>query len=58
MVQGVLVSGAMMSGAMVSCVMVCGNHETESVAGNEDLGVGNWELGLVVKLRCYRIGQW
>ncbi len=57
MVKDVLVSDAMMSGAMVSCVMVCGNHETESVAGNEDLGVGNLPLGFV-KLRFHRIGQW
>ena len=53
MVKGVMVSRVMMSGAMVSCAMVSGalNHCAESVAGNEDLGVGNWELRLVVKLR-------
>ena len=62
--KGVMVSWVMMSGAMVSCAMVSGalsaalNHEPESIPGNEDLGVRNWELGLVVKLRCYRIGQW
>ena len=60
MVKGVMVSAVMMSDAMVSCALVSGalNRWAESVAGNEDLGVGNWELGLVVKLRCYRIGQW
>ena len=60
MVKGVLVIGVMMSGAMVSCALVSGalNRWAESVAGNEDLGVGNGEVRLVVKLRCYRIGQW
>ena len=48
-------SGAVVSWAMVSGVL---NHWAESVAGNEDVRVGNWALGLVVKLRCYRIGQW
>ena len=42
------------------CYMVSGAlyHLAERVAGIENLGVWNWELGLVAKLRCYKIGQW
>ena len=63
-VKGVMVSGVMMSGAIVSCAMVSDalsgalDHWPESVPGNKDLGIGSWELGLVAKLICYRIGQW
>ena len=63
-VKGVMVSGVMMSGAIASCAMVSDalsgalDHQPESVPRNKDRRVGNWELELVAKLICYRVGRW